>query len=201
MNTDLKRGRQESKQLAERRLVQQILVRVFSFGWFLTGLLQRNISHYSSHLSPCLLTVCCSETVTSLLLGDEVLPSSACILWPAYIRSDQHWHNNQLNALTFSAQSKHTLPLQMHSFQWWKGINLTWMWIHIKPLSLSCKSPMSAALSRYLIYSSPAHSLSLSGQTAQPYCLSFWGCSIQVVMILLAPLWLTDTGFLINCVC
>lgn len=115
--------------------------------------------------------------------------------------SSEHTHYGQACYLPRCCLTKHTLPLQMHSFQWWKGIYLTWMRIHIKPLSLSSKSPMPAALSRYLIYSSPAHPLSLSGQTAQPYCLSFWGCNIQVVMIFLAPLWFTDTGFLINCVC
>lgn len=52
MNTDLKRGRQESKKLAECWLVQQIFVRVFSFSWLLTGLLWRHIlSIYSSYFS------------------------------------------------------------------------------------------------------------------------------------------------------
>lgn len=43
VHTDLKRGRQESKKLAEGWLIQQILVRVFSLCWLFVGFLWRNI--------------------------------------------------------------------------------------------------------------------------------------------------------------
>lgn len=84
MNTDLKRGRQESEKLAECWLVQQILVRVFSFSWLLIGFLWENIwYHYCLFFSSSLLNMYYRVTiltrVTSLLQGNGVFVCSSCL--------------------------------------------------------------------------------------------------------------------------